>query len=503
LADDLFLQAAVPPPASAGRAPAAPRIAIVGAGFAGLCLAIRLKQAGIQSLTIYEQAADIGGTWRDNRYPGAACDIESHLYSYSFEPKPDWSRRYAPQNEILGYLRHCVDKHALQPHLRLNTGVIDAAFDERARLWRLRLANGETAEAELLVSAAGAFGQPAWPQIPGLRSFAGTLMHSARWQPGYDFTGQRVAVIGTGASAIQIVPELARTAREVRVFQRTPAWILPKRDRAISGLERGLLQRWPLLQWLLRQQIYWRLETLALGLLRPALVRHLERRALRHLRRQVPDAALREPLTPHYALGCKRILWSNDFYPALQRGNVRLVTQPIAAVSADTLTTVDGESHAVDAVVCATGFRVVDGPLPFTVTGLNGRTLYQAWAGGAEAYLGTAVAGFPNLFFLVGPNSGLGHSSMILMIEAQAGYVLDALRQLRERGARLLLLRAPVQQAYNEQLRQRLGRSVWNSGCNSWYRNKAGKNSVIWPGFAFEFRRLTARLDPEDYEFLE
>jgi cation diffusion facilitator CzcD-associated flavoprotein CzcO len=476
-------------------------VVIIGAGFAGLAMGIRLKQAGIENFTILERASAVGGTWRENHYPGAACDVQSYLYSYSFEPHADWTRMFAPQAEILAYLERCVERYALGPHLRFDTSVESATFDERRGVWSVRTAAGAVIRARVVVSGCGPLNRPALPEIPGLASFAGTTFHSSRWDHAYPLDGKTVGVVGTGASAIQIVPSIAPRVGRMHLFQRTPPWIVPKPDRAISPRTQALFRRFPALQRAAREAIYWQRELFALGIVyEPRAMKLLQKLALRYLAASVPDPALRAKLTPDYLMGCKRILPTNDYYPALQRANVEVVTDGIREVSPRGIVTRDGTERPLDALVLATGFEASESLAPFAVCGRRGQDLNTAWRRGAEAYLGTTAAGFPNLFMIVGPNTGLGHSSMILMIESQVQYVLDCVRTMRARGLKLVDVRPEVQTRYNARLQARLARTAWASGCKSWYQTRDGKNTTLWPGFTFEFRFRTRRFDAENYD---
>lgn len=476
-------------------------VLIVGAGFAGLGMAIRLKQAGIHDFTVLEQASDLGGTWRDNHYPGAACDVQSHLYSYSFEPWPEWTRDFAPQPEILRYLEHCADKYGVRPHIRFGTRVARARYDERAGLWEVVTADGRTLRARVLVSGCGPLSRPQLPDIPGLAAFAGKMFHSARWDHAFSLAGKRVAVIGTGASAIQIVPSIAPEVGKVLVYQRTPPWIVPKPDGPIAPWKQRLYRRLPAAQKLARQRIYWTRELFALGfVVEPRLMKLGERYGRKYLRESVRDPALREKLVPSYTMGCKRVLPTNDWYPALQRPNVEVVTERIAEVRPRGIVTRDGVEREVDAIVLATGFEAAEQVAPFEVRGRGGRELDDVWRDGAEAYLGTTVAGFPNLFLLVGPNTGLGHTSMVFIIESQIAYVLDAVRTMRARRLKSVEVRPEVQARYNADLQRRLGDTVWMSGCMSWYLTRTGKNTTLWPGFTFEYRLRTRRFDARAYD---
>jgi cation diffusion facilitator CzcD-associated flavoprotein CzcO len=477
-------------------------VAIVGSGFSGLGMAIRLKQSGEDSFVVLEQAGAIGGTWRDNTYPGCSCDVQSHLYSFSFEPNPSWSRLFAPQSEIRDYLEHCTDKYGVRHHVRLNAEVTRAEFDETAGLWRIEVNDGaEVVTARAIVAGIGGLSRPAYPQIDGLERFRGTAFHSAEWDHGYDFRGKRVAVIGTGASAIQFVPQLAREVEQLDLYQRTPPWIVPKPDRRTTRLERGLFARLPGLQQAYRSSIYWRLETRVLGFtVHPRLMKVAEWVARAHIRRQVKDPELRRKVTPDYTIGCKRILISNDYYPSLNRLNVNVLTDGLERVTEGGVVTRDGVERPVDAIVFGTGFKVNELLTPLSIVGRDGVDINDAWRDGMEAYLGTTVSGFPNLFMLTGPNTGLGHSSIVYMIESQVHYVLEALRTMRERRLRWVDVRPGVQSRYNTTLQSRLDSAVWSSGCKSWYVDATGRNRTLWPGFTFKFREATGEFLMADYE---
>jgi cation diffusion facilitator CzcD-associated flavoprotein CzcO len=468
-------------------------------------MAIRLKQAGIDDFTVLERAERVGGTWRDNTYPGIACDIPSHLYSYSFEPNPNWSRFFAPQREILAYLEHCADKYGIRPHIRFGTAVTGAAFDERTGLWSVRTSDGQTLQARVVVSGSGhALSKPVLPDIPGIDSFKGKSMHSARWDHDFSLEGRTVAVIGTGASAIQIIPSIAHQVGKMHVFQRTASWVTPKPDRAIPPLAQAAFRKRPYLQKFARRVIYWILEAMAIGyVVDPRLNKIREYRSLKFLERSVRDPKLRAKLTPNFRLGCKRILISNDFYETLQRDNVELVTDRIAEIRPHSIVTKDGRERPVDVIIYATGFETAEAKPPFPILGRGGVDLVDAWKNGIEAYLGTTIAGFPNAFLLIGPNLGLGHSSMIFMMESQFAYVLDAIEKIRARRLKFVDVRPDVASKYNAALQQRLEHTVWNSGgCSSWYLTSTGKNTTAWPGFTFEFRLKTRRFDEGHYEMV-
>ena len=476
-------------------------IVIVGAGFAGLGMAVQLRKRGFDDFVILERAADVGGTWRDNVYPGCACDIPSLLYSFSFATSAAWTRVYPRQPEIWEYLRHLVAAGGLRPHLRFDAEMTQAEYDEAAGTWRVT-AGGAAYECRVVILAMGALSRPHIPQLPGIERFAGPAFHSAQWRSDVDLREKNVAVVGTGASAIQFVPEIAPAVKRLTVFQRTAPWVIPRADRPVSA-RRAFLRRWiPGYARLSRTLLYWLLEVRALAFtVEPKLLAVQEAVVLRHLARRVPDAALRDALTPDYRMGCKRVLISDDYYPALCRPNVTLTTSPIREVRERSIVTADGAEHPADAIVFGTGFRATDGP-DARVTGRAGRTLAEAWRDGMSAYLGTSVAGFPNLFLLIGPNTGLGHNSMVLMMEAQYRYVLGALRLLRRRKLRALDVRPEVQERYNARLQRRLARTVWASGCRSWYLDRNGKNTTLWPGFTFAFRARTRRFVPRRYELI-
>ena len=474
-------------------------IAIVGAGFSGLGMAIRLRAQGIDDFVILERNADVGGTWWANTYPGCACDVPSHLYSFSFAPNPDWSRTYSPQPEIRAYLERIAREHDLYRSIRLGTSLTGADWDEDAGRWRLATSGGELS-ARVLIAAPGPLTEPHLPGLPGLDDFAGTVFHSARWDHAHDLRGERVAVVGTGASAIQLVPAIQPEVAQLYVFQRTPPWVLPHTARAIRAREKAFYRRVPAAQRAVRAGVYAGRELLVPGFTRrPGLLKVAERVSRRHLRDQIADPALRERVTPDYAIGCKRILPSNRWYPALTEPNVELVADPIQAVTAAGIVTADGSERAVDTIVFGTGFRVAEVPIGRLVRGRGGQVLADAWAGSPRAHLGCTVAGFPNLFLLLGPNTGLGHSSMIYMIESQLAYVSDALRVMRERGAAVAEVRPEVQAAYNRELDTRMERTVWSTGCASWYQDATGRNAALWPDWTWRFRRRTSRFDPAEH----
>ena len=475
-------------------------IAIIGAGFSGLGTAIRLRQAGIDDFVVLERHDDVGGTWWANTYPGCACDVPSHLYSFSFAPNPEWSRTYSAQPEIRDYLRRCAERYDLYRSIRLGTTVTEAAWDEAAGRWRLETSAGPV-DARVLIAGAGPLAEPRIPDVPGLERFAGTMFHSARWDHEHHLAGERVAAIGTGASAIQFVPEIQPAVARLHVFQRTAPWVMPHTTRPITARERRLYRRVPALQAALRAGIYAARELLVLGFVKqPKLMKVVEKLARKHMDRQISDPELRQKVEPGYTIGCKRILPSNRWYPALGRANVELNADGIAEVRENSIVTRAGEEIEVDTIIFGTGFHVTDMPVANWVRGRDGRRLADSWEGSPRAHLGTAVPGFPNMFMLLGPNTGLGHSSMVYMAESQIGYVMGALRETRSRGAQVFEVKPDVVERYNRSIDRRLSDTVWSTGCKSWYLDDTGRNSTLWPDFTFLFRRRASRFDPAEYE---
>ncbi|MCK8671864.1 NAD(P)/FAD-dependent oxidoreductase [Rhodococcus sp. HM1] len=473
---------------------------IIGSGFAGLGAAIRLTRAG-KDFLVLERGTEVGGTWRDNTYPGAACDVPSNLYSYSFALNPDWTRSFSPQSEIQRYITGVADKYDVRRRTVFGCDVLGARWNPATFRWDVHTTTGDYS-AKVLVSAVGALCEPSLPDIPGIDSFDGEIFHSARWNHDADLTGKRVAVIGTGASAIQIVPAIAGRVEHLDVYQRTAPWILPRADREYTTVEHLAFKYVPGAQRLSRALQYLTRETQVVGLAKaPIFMKPLEFAARRHLRRQIPDPELRRKVTPNFRIGCKRMLISNNYYPALTRPNVDLVTDGIAEVRPDAVVTRDGTVRKVDAIVVATGFHVTDSPTFAGIVGKDGRSLAEVFdETGMQGYKGSAVAGFPNLFFLVGPNTGLGHTSMVYMIESQLNYVVDAVETLDRHRIGTIEVRQEAQDEYNRKLQAALKNSVWNNGgCASWYLDKHGNNTTLWPGFTFEFRRLTKKFDLDAY----
>jgi cation diffusion facilitator CzcD-associated flavoprotein CzcO len=475
---------------------------IVGTGFAGIAMAIGLQQDGVQDVILLEKADDLGGTWRDNRYPGCACDVPSNLYSYSFAPKPDWDRAFAEQPQIWDYLRDVAARFGVDRLMRFGQHVVEARYEEKTALWHVGTAAGDRYVTPTLVLATGALSTPSIPALPGLESFSGTVFHSAEWPEGDDgLTGRRVAVIGTGASAVQFVPAIASRTERVTVFQRTAPWILPKLDRTFSAREQRLYGRFPLAQKVVRAGVFTRLESRVLAFTaHPHAMELAEKVALRHLERQVSDPQLRRRLRPDYRIGCKRILLSNDYWRTFERDDVTLVTDGVTRIERDAVVDGAGRRHEVDAIVLGTGFKVTEPYEDLTITGEGGRTLAEAWREGMQAYLGVAVAGFPNMFLLVGPNSGLGHSSMVFMIERQVEYVVRALRLRRSRGAESVAVRDEVQRRFVEEMDQRSSHTVWTSGCKSWYLDRFGRNRTLWPASVLAYWRRMRQ--PQEHDLV-
>jgi cation diffusion facilitator CzcD-associated flavoprotein CzcO len=466
-------------------------------------MGMQLKRAGIDDFVILEKGATLGGTWRDNTYPGASCDAPSFLYSFSFAQKTDWSRRFAWQSELLAYSVECVVKSGLLPHCRFNSQVVAARFDESRNLWRIELADGDTVEAQFLVTGVGQLHRPSTPAIPGREDFGGAQFHSARWDHGVDLAGKRIAVIGNAASAVQFVPQIAPLAAQLTIFQRSANWLLPRKDRLYPPRLQRRMTRWP---WLakLRHQFQWFFfgEMQLTPLMKQVrVVQWLATRySLLHLRRQVRDPALRAKLVPDYPIGAKRVLFNDDYYPTLNRANVRLVTDGVERIETDGVSTKAGERLPADVIIYATGFQATDFLAPMTIEGAGGRDLREEWRSGAHAYLGVTVSGFPNLFMLYGPNTNLGHNSILVMIEAQVGYIIDAIRQMDARGARRLDVKREVMEEYNRDLQRDLAKSVWAADKQSWYKLADGTITNNWPHSTIRYRKLLRRADLAVYD---
>jgi cation diffusion facilitator CzcD-associated flavoprotein CzcO len=479
--------------------PAETDVAIVGAGFGGLGMAIRLKQAGRDDFVVLERAGDIGGTWSANTYPGCQCDIPSNLYSFSFARKSDWTTAYPLRDQILDYLHDCARLFDVLPHMRLECELLDARWDAEQSRWDLETAAGRLS-ARVLVAAPGLLSEPCVPDLPGLERFEGTTFHTARWNHDHDLTGKRVAVLGTGASAVQVVPSIRERVGRLYVFQRTPPWVIPHLDHPVGPRLQRLYEKAPALQRAVRATVWTLHELVVPGMARhPRLLMGHELLARANMWRAVRDPELRRRLTPDYAIGCKRILLSSEWYPAITSPDVELVTSGIREVRERSVIDGDGVEHELDTIVFATGFVPSDPPIARRLRGREGRTLSETWRGSPQAYLGSTVAGFPNLFLFYGPNTNLGHSSIVYMLESQMTYVLSALHAMDQWGAVCAEVRLEVQDAFNAEMQERLQGSVWNSGCSSWYLDRNGRNSIQWPGFTFEFRRRPRRFEPGEY----
>lgn len=477
-------------------------IAIIGAGFAGIGAAIRLKQAGIESFTMFERAAEVGGTWRDNTYPGCACDVQSHVYSLSFAQNPNWSRRYSTWDEIQRYLIDLVDEYGLDAHLRRNTEIVRAEFDEDAGTWTLTTDAGDTFVARAVIAGAGGLVDPSYPTIEGMDSFEGSMFHSARWEHDVDLTGKRVAIVGTGASAVQIVPNIAPIVDELTVFQRTAAWVVPKFDKAYSERTKQFLTRFPLFLRFIRFLKYLWSEFLGpIVFLDSKILSRIGRAiSMWNLRRQVKDPELRKRLTPEFQFGCKRVLVSDDYWAAFERDNVELVTDDIVRIVASGIETDDARQRPFDVIVLATGYLLGLARAPFEVIGRNGRSLDDAWKDRPAAYKGMTVSGFPNWFIMMGPNTGPGHTSVLVYTEAQIDHALQAIEKMRNEGIRYCDIRQDVQDLYNEGIQARMKHMVWGSGCGSWYLSNDGRNYSLYPGFAAEYVVRARKLVPAEYE---
>ncbi|MBJ7289662.1 NAD(P)/FAD-dependent oxidoreductase [Williamsia sp.] len=462
--------------------------AIIGAGFAGIGAAIRLRQSGVEDFVLLERDTRPGGTWRDNTYPGAACDIPSRLYSYSFAPNPGWSKTYSGSAEILSYIDTMVADHDLDRRIRYGATVTGVVFDEANGVWECSIADSEPLYARTVVVASGPLSTPGYPDITGIEEFAGKRMHSADWDHEYDFTGKKVGVIGTGASAVQVIPELVRSAAHVSVFQRTPGWVLPRINPSVSERTKKAYARIPLLQSASRAAWFWGHESVALGVVwNSPLTRVVEAVSKISMRAQVKDPWMRRQLTPDFRAGCKRLLMTSAYYPALQEDNCRLITWPIARISEKGVRTVEGVEHQFDALVFATGFEVSKQGTPIPITGRGGRVLGDEWSRGAYAYKSIAVSGYPNLYFTFGPNSGPGHSSALVYMEAQIDAIVMAVTTVLRRRLAVLDVSPAAQADYNSDIQRRLQKTTWNSGCKSWYLTEDGFNATMFPGFASQY----------------
>ena len=490
---------AVGPPRRIAPGTPTPRIAIIGSGFGGIGMGIQLRRAGIESFTIYEKADRIGGTWRDNTYPGAACDVPSHLYSFSFAANVDWTRKFPEQPEILAYLEDCVDRFDIRDHIQFGADLAEATFDEDAATWRLLFVDGTTIEADVLVAATGQLNRPHVPDIAGLDDFAGHEFHSARWDHDHDLTDRDVAVIGVGASAIQFVPEIAKQARSVTLFQRSSNYVGPKPDGLISDRARALMRRFTVAERAYRASIWVRFDArFAIFKSGSRVGQAFQRRFAKGLEEMVSPELSREALIPDYTIGCKRILISNDWYPTLMEPHVTVVTDPVERVTPGGVVAA-GEEHPVDTIIFGTGFQSTGFLAPMQITGRNGVDLHTSWKDGAEATLGITVSGFPNLYVLYGPNTNLGHNSIIFMLERQIRYAIECIEALAEQDLAWLDVKPEVQAAYNDQVQRELAGTVWGDSCHSWYKTESGKITNNWSGTTLRYWRRTVAPRLDDY----
>jgi cation diffusion facilitator CzcD-associated flavoprotein CzcO len=478
-----------------------PQVVIIGAGFGGIAAAIELQRHGFTNLTILEAAGEPGGTWFHNHYPGAACDVPSHLYSYSFAQRRDWSRLCSPQSEILAYLQDVAREHGIAPLIRTGARVASCVHDDATGRWLIETETGLSIEADAVVLATGQLNQPAIPNFPGREAFTGHSFHSARWDHGYDLAGKRVAVIGTGASAVQFVPRIAPAVEALSVFQRTGNWMLPRENRRYPALTRALIQRLPAINWLRRRWVFTYGELLTLLIRHPRTVGRIGAlRSALFMRRQLPDRALRAKVWPDYTFGCKRVLFSSHYLPALGRPNVELVTDPITEITPSGIRTADGRERVLDCIIWSTGFRPTEFMFPMDVRGEGGVRLTEVWAAGAHAHLGITVPGFPSLFVMYGPNTNTSGGSIIFYLELQAGYIRQALEHLRRGGYRSLAVRREVEAASDRDVQGQFAGTAWTD-CDSWYRTESGRIVANWPGYMREYAQRTETFEPSEYIF--
>ncbi len=478
-----------------------PHVVIIGAGFGGIAAAIELHRHGITELTILEAAGDLGGTWFYNHYPGAACDVPSHLYSYSYAQRRDWSRLCSPQSEILAYLQDVARDHGITPLIRTGCRVTSCVHDDATGRWQIDTETGAPIEADAVVIATGQLNQPAIPSLPGGETFAGHSFHSARWDHGYELAGKRVAVIGTGASAVQFVPRIAPVVGALAVFQRTGNWMLPRENRRYPAMTRALIRRLSMINWLRRRWVFYYGELLTALIHHPRTLGRIGAlRSSLFMRRQLPDPDLRAKVWPDYTFGCKRVLFSSHYLPALGRPNVELITDPIAEITPDGIRTADGREHLLDCIIWSTGFRPTEFMFPMDVRGQDGVRLSDTWAGGAHAHLGLTVPGFPSLFVMYGPNTNTSGGSIIFYLELQAAYIRQALEHLRRGGHRSVEVRRDIEAASDREVQSQFAGTAWTE-CDSWYRTESGRIVANWPGYMREYARRTETFEPSEYTF--
>ncbi len=463
-------------------------VAIVGAGFAGLGVGIELINAGIKNFVIFEGEDGVGGSWRTNTYPGCACDVPSHLYSYSFEPNPNWPEAYSRQEDIRQYIEHCADKYNLKPFIRFSTRVTDATFNEDSGRWEITTDDGKVTEARVFVPATGALSHPQYPDIKGMKKFKGATVHAARWDDSIDLKGKRVGVVGSGASAIQVVPNIADEVGELKVFQRTPSWVLPKHNRDYTEQDHKDWSKHPWKQRAQRLGLYWMMESALPAIMwYPQLLRIGETLHKRELNKHIKDPILRTELTPTYKVGCKRTLVSDDWFPTFAKSHVHLLTDGIKEMTAKGIRTADGQDHELDVIIYCTGYAVAEPAYPFSIRGTTGQTLKEYWNNQPKAYYGMNVSHFPNMMLIMGPNSGPGHTSVLIYQEAQYKYIAKFTKTLMKKKLKYLDVKENVMLKQFKDFQKRMRNSSWLSGCQSWYLNEDGTNSTMWPGFSFEY----------------
>lgn len=480
------------------------KVAIVGAGFGGLATAIQLLKHHIQDFVILEKAQDVGGTWRENQYPGAACDVQSHMYSLSYAPKTDWSKRYAEAPEIFQYIQDLIQDFNLKTYIQFNQKVTTTRYDEQRCLWTINTATGEQIEVQFLIFASGPLHVPQIPKIKGIEKFKGEIFHSSAWNHDYDLKGKKVASIGTGGSAIQYIPEIAPLTQQLYVFQRTAAWVIPRDERAYNRLDKKLFAKYNWFRKLHRARLYWSNESRVVPIVQPKMMKAGQKLAELFIKYQVKDKTIAKKLTPDYTMGCKRILVSNKYFPTFNRPNVELVTEAIQEITEDQIITKDGTARQIDCLIYGTGF-ITDPRIylkSFECYGENGIELKQAWKDGAESYYGISTKGFPNLFQLLGPNTVLGHNSVIFMIESQVDYILQLIQTVDRTQTQAIVVKDQIQDAFNADLQQQFAGTVWQSGCVSWYQQDGGKNFALWPSYTWKYWLNTKTANPADYRFL-
>jgi cation diffusion facilitator CzcD-associated flavoprotein CzcO len=481
-------------------------VVIIGTGFAGIGMAIKLQQAGIHSFKLIERSDEVGGTWRDNTYPGCECDVQSHLYSFSFEPKADWSKKYSTWNEIRDYIIAVTDKHDVRKKIQFNTRLEGANFDKESGTWLVNLSDGSKPRARFVITAVGPLSNPAIPEIIGKETFKGPIFHSAQWDHNSDLKGKKIAVIGTGASAIQFVPRIAEDAKSVELFQRSAPWVLPKPDRKIYGIEKALYKYLPGWRLAHRASLYWANEISLRGFLKEkSFIRSIaEWGATKHIHHHIKDPELRNKLTPNFRFGCKRALLSNEYYPALARDNVDVIDTGIERITETGIIDKQGKAHDVDVIIWGTGFKVDEPLMGIDVAGIDGQDLNAVWKdNGFESYYGTTVAGFPNAFILAGPNTGIGHTSLVVMIEAQYSYIMDAINKAKQQDIKYMDVKESVQSDFCQSMQDKMVGTAWTSGCNSWYLSDSGKNFTIWPDYTYNYIQQTKKINLSDYHVIK